>query len=257
MAESNNKYRRLISFLVLIAIIVLSGAMFYKVMASFVLPLFLAAVLCVVFAPLHRYVLRKMKQRIRLAALTTTASIGLVVLLPLIVTVGIAVVEGSRLASTVTPAVIADTLADLRQKFNLNIPHKPTLLKIEEEIDALTASASVSLFDQAPQINTYHSSLDRVQLLLNGLVLELDADKHAAAAKRLVELNESIKTIVFHLDDAPSQNHGPEYLAQLVDANNLYNEFKTSLLGGTVHASIVELVNPSPSELRDYSAKFL
>ncbi len=95
-----------------------------------------------------------------------------------------------------------------------------------------------------------------VQLLLNGLVLELDADKHAAAAKRLVELNESIKTIVFHLDDAPSQNHGPEYLAQLVDANNLYNEFKTSLLGGTVHASIVELVNPSPSELRDYSANF-
>ncbi len=256
MAESNNKYRRLISFLVLIAIIVLSGAMFYKVMASFVLPLFLAAVLCVVFAPLHRYVLQKMKHRIRLAALTTTAAIGLVVLLPLIVTVGIAVVEGSRLASTVTPAVIADSLADLRQKFNLNIPHKPTLLKIEEEIDTLTASASVSLFDQAAQINTDHSSLDRVQLLLSGLALELDADKHTAASKRLAELNKSIKIIFSHLDDEASQNHGPEYLAQLVDANNLYNEFKTSLLGGTVHASIVELVNPSPSELRDYSANF-
>ena len=135
MAESNNKYRRLISFLVLIAIIVLSGAMFYKVMASFVLPLFLAAVLCVVFAPLHRYILRKMKNRIRLSALATTAVIGLVVLLPLIVTVGIAVVEGSRLTSTVTPAVIADSLADLRQKFNLNIPQKLTLRKIEEDLD--------------------------------------------------------------------------------------------------------------------------
>jgi len=256
MAESNNKYRRLISFLVLIAIIVLSGAMFYKVMASFVLPLFLAAVLCVVFAPLHRYILQKLKNRIRLSALATTAAIGLVVLLPLIVTVGIAVVEGSRLASTVTPAVIADSLADLRQKFNLNIPHKSTLLRVEEDIDTLTASASVSLFDQAAQVNTDHAALKRVQGELSDLESKLDAEQHTAAAKRLVELNESIKIILGHLDDEVSQNHGPEYLAQLVDANNLYNEFKTSLLGGTVHASIVELVNPSPSELRDYSANF-
>ena len=105
MSDSNNKYRRLISFLVLIAIIVLSGAMFYQVMASFVLPLFLAAVLCVVFAPLHRWILRKYKARVRLAALTTTTIIGLVVLLPLITTVSIAIVEGSRLTSTVPPAV--------------------------------------------------------------------------------------------------------------------------------------------------------
>ena len=254
MAESNNKYRRLISFLVLIAIIVLSGAMFYKVMASFVLPLFLAAVLCVVFAPLHRYILRKLKHRIRMASLATTAAIGLVVLLPLIVTVGIAVVEGSRLASTVTPAVIADNLADLRQKFNLNIPHKSTLIEIEEEIATLTANASVNIFDHAAQLATDHAALDRVQKLLSDL--QLDADQYPVAAKRLEELNESINSILDHLDDAVSQNHGPEYLAQLVDANNLYNEFKTALLGGTVHASIVELVNPSPSELRDYSTNF-
>ena len=254
MAESNNKYRRLISFLVLIAIIVLSGAMFYQVMASFVLPLFLAAVLCVVFAPLHRYILSKFKTRVRLAALTTTVVIGLVVLLPLITTVSIAIVEGSRLASTVTPAVIADSLADLRQKFNLNIPHKPTLLKIEEEIETLTASSSVSLSDQVSQLQTDHQSLDQLKLLLAGL--DLDAEQHPTAAKRLVELNVSIDYILEHLDDEVSHNHGPEYLARLVDANNRYNEFKTALLGGTVHASVVELVNPSPTELRDYSASF-
>jgi len=254
MTESNNKYRRLISFLVLIAIIVLSGAMFYQVMASFVLPLFLAAVLCVVFAPLHRYILGKFKTRIRLAALTTTTVIGLVVLLPLIITVSIAIVEGSRLASTVTPAVIADNLADLRQKFNLNIPHKPTLLKIEAQIEALTASSSVSLFDQTEQLQTDHRSLDQLKLLLAGL--DFDTKQYPSAAKRLVELNISIDHILEHLDDAVSHNHGPEYLARLVDANNRYNEFKTSLLGGTVHASIVELVNPSARELREYSASF-
>ncbi|MBT4692880.1 MAG: AI-2E family transporter [Planctomycetaceae bacterium] len=254
MAESNNKYRRLISFLVLIGIIVLSGAMFYQVMASFVLPLFLAAVLCVVFAPLHRYILRKYKARIRLAALTTTTVIGLVVLLPLITTVSIAVVEGSRLTSTVTPAAIADSLAELRQKFNLNIPHQPTLRRIEAEIQKLTASSSVSLFDQTAQLESDHESLNRLKVLLDGL--DVDAEQHPSASERLLELNTSIDYILDHLDDEVSQNHGAEYLARLVDANNRYNEFKTALLGGTVHASIVELVNPSPKELGEYSASF-
>jgi predicted PurR-regulated permease PerM len=254
MADSNNKYRRLISFLVLIAILVLSGAMFYQVMASFVLPLFLAAVLCVVFAPLHRFVLRKFKKRVRLAAITTTTLIGLVVLLPLIITVSIAFVEGSRLAATVTPAVIAENLADLRQKFNLNIPHQSTLLQIEAEIEKLTTGTAVVLVDQPTQLQADHQSLDRIRLRLADL--DLDKERHPVAAVRLAELKDSIEFIFAHRDDDVSLNHGPEYLTQLVSANRCYNEFKTSLLGGTVHASIVEIVNPSPSKLRDYSANF-
>ena len=183
MADSNNKYRRLISFLALIAIIVLSGAMFYQVMASFVLPLFLAAVLCVVFAPLHRFVLRKFKKRIRLAALATTTIIGLVVLLPLIIIVSIAIVEGSRLASSVTPAVIADNLADLRQKFNLNIPHKAILLQIEAEIETLTTSTTVGLVDQTTQLPTDHEALDRLKSLLSDI--DLDINRHPSAADPL------------------------------------------------------------------------
>jgi predicted PurR-regulated permease PerM len=254
MTEANNKYRRLISFLVLIAIIVLSGAMFYQVMASFVLPLFLAAVLCVVFAPLHRLILNKFKSRIRLASLATTTVIGLVVLLPLIITVSIAVVEGSRLASTITPAVIADNLADVRQKFNLNIPHKSTLAKIDAEIKTLTTSSSTNLSDPAAQQQTDHQSITQLKLLLAGL--DLDAETHPDAAERLVELNVSIDHVLAHLEDDVSHNHGPEYLTRLVAANNRFNDFKTSLLGGTVHATLVEIVNPSPSELRDYSNNF-
>lgn len=254
MADSNNKYRRLISFLVLIAIIVLSGAMFYQVMASFVLPLFLAAVSCVVFAPLHRFVLRYFKKRIRLAALTTTTIIGLVVLLPLIIVVSIAVVEGSRLASTVTPAVIADNLADLRQKFNLNIPYQPTLLKIEAELETLTTNTAVGHVDQATQFKADHQSLNRLKLLISSL--DLDEERHASTVSLLATLNKSVDFIFTHRVDETSQNHGPEYLTRLVATNNRYNDFKTSLLGGTVHASIVEIVNPSPSKLRDYSATF-
>src|SRR5687768_2116286 len=57
--------------------------MFFKVMAQFVLPLFLAAVLVVVFKPLHMWVRDHLPGRLRISALVTTILILLTVLLPM------------------------------------------------------------------------------------------------------------------------------------------------------------------------------
>ncbi len=74
---------RLISFIVLLAIVLLVGAVFFQVMAQFMVPLFLACVLLVVFQPLHRWILHYLPKYPRMAALATTFAILLVVLLPL------------------------------------------------------------------------------------------------------------------------------------------------------------------------------
>ena len=63
---------RVVSFIVLVAILAFIAAMFFKVMAQFVLPLFLAAVLVVVFKPLHVWVRDRLPGRLRLSALVTT-----------------------------------------------------------------------------------------------------------------------------------------------------------------------------------------
>ena len=60
---------RYISFAVLLAIIVVIGALFYKVMIGFFVPVFLAAVLVVVFRPLHRWVCAKVGDREHIAAI--------------------------------------------------------------------------------------------------------------------------------------------------------------------------------------------
>jgi predicted PurR-regulated permease PerM len=73
---------RVVSFIVLLAILLLLGAMFFQVMAKFVVPLFLASVLVVVFKPLHIWVREKIPGHPRLSALTTTLLILLVALLP-------------------------------------------------------------------------------------------------------------------------------------------------------------------------------
>ena len=74
---------RVISLIVLLAIILMVGAVFFQVMAEFIVPLFLACVLLVVFHPLHVWMLERLRRRPRLAALLTTVLILLVVLLPL------------------------------------------------------------------------------------------------------------------------------------------------------------------------------
>lgn len=90
---------RVVSFFVLVAILLFIGAMFFKVMAAFVLPLFLAAVLVVIFKPLHMWVREKLPGRLRLSALVTTVLIMLVVLLPMAFLGWKAYVEGRVVVS--------------------------------------------------------------------------------------------------------------------------------------------------------------
>jgi predicted PurR-regulated permease PerM len=74
---------RVVSLIVLLAIILLVGAVFFQLMAHFIVPLFLACVLLVVFHPLHAQILSRLPRYPRLSALLTTVLILLVVLLPL------------------------------------------------------------------------------------------------------------------------------------------------------------------------------
>ncbi len=75
---------RIVSFVVLVVILVIIGGLFLQVMAGFLLPLFLALLLVLMFGPLHRWFLRKCGRHDRVAAALTTGSILALVLVPLL-----------------------------------------------------------------------------------------------------------------------------------------------------------------------------
>ncbi|HYO25926.1 MAG TPA: AI-2E family transporter [Lacipirellulaceae bacterium] len=100
---------RVVSFIVLLAILLLTSAVFFQVMAHFVVPLFLAAVLVVVFKPLHEWVVMRLPGYPRIAALATTMLILLAVLLPTVWLGWKAAVELRGVYSTLNPAVAAST----------------------------------------------------------------------------------------------------------------------------------------------------
>ncbi len=92
---------RVISLIVLVAVLLLISVLFFRVMATFLVPLFLAAVLTVVFKPLHAWVLDKLNGRNQLAALATTILISLGVVIPTTLLGWMAFVETARIVRVV------------------------------------------------------------------------------------------------------------------------------------------------------------
>lgn len=113
---------RVISFIVLIGVVLLIAAMFFQVMLNFVVPLFLAAVLVVVFEPLHRIILHRLDKTPRLAALTTTVLIMVVVLAPII---------GLGFAAYFESAVYVEKLVDEKKFSEIELQLKIRAKRIE------------------------------------------------------------------------------------------------------------------------------
>ena len=109
---------KLVSFVVLVAIILLIGGLLVNVLAPFLLPMFLAVLLTVIFRPLQTWLVEKCRGRDRIAAILTTLVILLIVLLPLGLIIFQAAREGVILANKIdqkaTYAQIGDMTTRLR-----------------------------------------------------------------------------------------------------------------------------------------------
>jgi predicted PurR-regulated permease PerM len=131
---------RLVSFILLIGIIAILGVIFYQVMARFLVPLFLSALLVVIFRPLHRWVLEKVKGRQQVGAMLTTLIILLLVLIPVSSLVFLAATEGSSVFKQINTAKISDNLASVRSKLSLDMPSSREIRGIESRLTELQSS---------------------------------------------------------------------------------------------------------------------
>src|SRR5437773_2206520 len=128
---------RFVSFLVLVAILVIISIIFFQVMAGFFVPLFLAALLGVVIQPLYRWILVKCRGYRHVAAGITTTLVGLIVLLPIGLVVTTATLEGLSLIDEFQLADVRLKLDQLRRDFGLQIPREQDVRHIEATLRAL------------------------------------------------------------------------------------------------------------------------
>lgn len=140
---------RLVSFVVLLAILLVMAALFFEVMAGFFVPLFLAVLLTVIFRPVHRWFVGHCGRRERLAAALTTITILAIVMAPLVAVLIQAAFEASSLAHHWSSVTVKNKLATLRERTGLALP-PPAVL---ESIDRLEAA-----LDEWSQLDTAEPS---------------------------------------------------------------------------------------------------
>lgn len=165
---------RWISFIVLLGVIIVIAAFFLRVMAEFLVPLFVATLLVVIFRPVHCWFLEKTDHRPAWSALLTTFSVVLAVVLPFGIMLAMAAAEGREIIKRFDRSLILQKLDDFRSTFGLNVPHMEQLSSIETTLYGLRNSIAVEE-SEGGILSPKHFSIDeRVELsgLLDQMLVE-------------------------------------------------------------------------------------
>lgn len=182
---------RYISFAVLLAIIVVIGALFYKVMIGFFVPVFLAAVLVVVFRPLHRWVCAKVGDREHIAAGVTTTLIVLIVLIPAALVLSMAAVQGASLYRNFNSSSIKLGLAKLRSNrlLKLDFPFAKQVQEIQKKVTHIQSEVSKqqSYLELTSDKGFMKSDVSDIRVLLDQLIPRLVESTRADLSRRIVQ----------------------------------------------------------------------
>ena len=119
---------RYISFFLLVAFIIIIGIVFYRVMSGFLLPLFLAVILAVIFRPLYLWVFEKSGKREFISSAITTTFVTVVVVAPLALIGTLAVREAITALSQLQVMVgqVDEKAEQLRDLIGVNKPFNAT-----------------------------------------------------------------------------------------------------------------------------------
>ncbi|RLS34272.1 MAG: AI-2E family transporter [Planctomycetota bacterium] len=117
---------RIVSFAVILGLVAIFGLLSLRVMASFLLPLLLAAMLVVIFGPLHRWLRNRIQGPEWLAAMLTTLFVLVIVLVPLFVLVARAGGDAVRMFSSeaglkLDPAVLDGLIDRVNDSIGLHV----------------------------------------------------------------------------------------------------------------------------------------
>ena len=228
---------RYISFAVLLAIIVVIGALFYKVMIGFFVPVFLAAVLVVVFRPLHRWVCAKVGDREHVAAGITTTLILLIVLIPAALVLSMAAVQGASLFQNFNLCIKLG-LEKLRSNnlLNLEFPYAKQVQEIQANLDDVQKQLSSQTYEELTnKKGRLQSDFEKIRIALDDLEPLLVSSVRNELLKKInkarLKSQENVTTEKFDSELDPYFEQARDDVSELIkiQASQTDDEFRASL----------------------------
>jgi len=238
---------KIVSFGLLIAIILIIGGLFFKLMATFLVPLFLAALCVVIFRPLHVWILSRCRDRHRLAAGLTTAAILLVVLVPAFSIGTLAAVVGTAIITTLEVGTMRDKVAKVRKRLGLELPLADEVQAVDAALRSLARQTGSAARRTAEQSRPAEAPIKPAQLLEMAEELQREVDESGTFPH--VSMNGLLQDIQTLTAESPGT---PEYGDTLASAMIGFYEFRIALCGGPIRAQLIELANPSDDEIRQW-----
>ncbi|MEX2174243.1 MAG: AI-2E family transporter [Pirellulaceae bacterium] len=232
---------RMVSFLVLVAILIVIAAVFIRVMAGFFVPIFLAALLGVVVQPLYRWMLDRCRGYRYVASTITTTVVLVGLLLPIGLVITTATMEGLSILDQLQLGDVRVKLDELRSQFGFAMPRKGDLQHIEARLERWRLQQREGV---SPDV-----TLDKVDNLLSR-VDELDkwlsAQRPAGPAADAAALREALVNLRDAKPDTIQQD------TALSESDAEFREFKRNLLGGTYRSFVTELANPTDEQVEQF-----
>ncbi len=233
---------RNISLVVLLIIIAVIGLLFYQVMVGFFVPLFLAALLVVIFHPLHERITRRLGNRPQLSALLTTISILLIVLLPMALTAVVATMQGAQFVRQLN-LNIDNSLVRARASLGLELPYTEEIRRVDDLLLQLLAmdDRNTSLESSIANANATMTAVHELQSVA------LEHPQAAPAGEKLKELADALEELKVQISEDPIDVPG---LLQLrIRINEQWLNARRILFGGPIKAELFELTHPTRNEV--------
>lgn len=171
---------RMVSLGVILGLVVVFGLLSLRVMAAFLLPLLLAAMLVVIFGPLHRWLRDRFQLPEWAAAALTTVFVLVIVLVPLVLLVARAGGDAAAMVRSpdgmrLDPAVLAGLVDRFNDATGLHI----TAESVNAEIAKLAEDGIAPLVKRAPVVI--------VKLLIGLIVMTVSLFYFLADGRRMLE----------------------------------------------------------------------
>ncbi len=239
---------RIMSVVMLIVGIFAVGVLFYRVMAGFFIPLFLAALLVVIFRPAHDWIEARTRGRTRIAALGTTLLIMLMVLIPMVLVISVAATQFTAMIRQVGSHNVTEAIDRVRERFGLSLPHPEEFRRIDELADTFDDGDSSDVIEK--QIT---EAISLLQFLQENVPGPPSAEPEAALAEaNLVQFLTDLRAVKSEtLDDSgtPIAFSTVDKLDQeAVVASASIRSWMHTLLGGTFRSQLRLIPTPSESD---------
>jgi predicted PurR-regulated permease PerM len=276
------------SFSLLLIAIVLVGILFYEVMAAFWIPLFLAAVLVVVFRPWYNWIRQRLNVRDWMAAAMTAISVLLIVLGPLGLLLFLAAVESQQVLQQLNSTQVIENASQVRDKLGLDLPEPVVLAQanIQLLMDQSTLSGETmelhqtALFEieyqaqelaelwELPKPETVMADVKEDSEPSNGVTIDLVAGRWDAFIRQLAVVRQQYDDLGWDVENASEAleiDGLPEvdvrkqqltkfhdYKLEVGDLATAFNDVKVERNGGKVAAWVATLLNPSEKQVDGY-----